>query len=69
MCERECVCQRERGRVCVRERERVSVSVCDLLQENMDIYSTKEPQVAFHNRIKFCLDLYNTSIKVSVPFQ
>jgi 26S proteasome regulatory subunit N3 len=32
-------------------------------KENTDIYSTKEPQEAFHQRIQFCLDLYNTSIR------
>ena len=37
-----------------------------VLQENTDIYSTKEPQEAFHQRIQFCLDLYNTSIRVPV---
>ncbi len=33
-------------------------------QENIDIYATKEPQEAFHQRILFCLDLYNQSVKV-----
>lgn len=37
---------------------------CDcLLQENTDIYSTSEPQGAFHQRISFCLDIYNQSVK------
>ena len=46
------------------------VHVCDSLslQENTDIYSTKEPQEAFHQRIQFCLDLYNTSIRVHTTF-
>lgn len=29
----------------------------------VDIYSTDEPQYAFHQRISFCLDLYNESVK------
>ncbi|KAJ3045396.1 26S proteasome non-ATPase regulatory subunit [Rhizophlyctis rosea] len=32
-------------------------------KENADIYSTNEPQNAFHNRISFCLDLHNESVK------
>ncbi|KAK9765901.1 26S proteasome non-ATPase regulatory subunit [Basidiobolus ranarum] len=32
-------------------------------KENVDIYSTNEPQNAFHQRISFCLDLHNDSIK------
>ena len=35
-----------------------------LLQENVDIYSTNEPQGAFHQRVSFCLDLYNQSVRV-----
>eukprot|EP00842_Homolaphlyctis_polyrhiza_P005573 jgi/Hompol1/6016/HPOL_000886-RA len=31
--------------------------------ENVDIYSTQEPQHAFHQRISFCLDLHNESVK------
>lgn len=27
------------------------------------IYSTREPQLAFHQRISFCLDLHNQSVK------
>ena len=34
------------------------------LQENIDIYATKEPQEAFHQRVLFCLDLYTQSVKV-----
>lgn len=32
-------------------------------KENIDIYSTNEPQNAFHQRISFCLDIYNQSVK------
>jgi len=32
-------------------------------KENTDIYCTREPQLAFHQRIQFCLDLHNHSIK------
>ncbi|CAG8452911.1 4389_t:CDS:10 [Paraglomus occultum] len=32
-------------------------------KENVDIYSTNEPQVAFHQRISFCLNLHNESVK------
>ncbi|XP_022788530.1 26S proteasome non-ATPase regulatory subunit 3-like [Stylophora pistillata] len=32
-------------------------------KENVDIYSTNEPQGAFHQRVSFCLDLYNQSVK------
>ena len=28
-----------------------------------DIYSTGEPQAAFHARIAFCLDLHNEAVK------
>lgn len=33
-----------------------------ILQVN-DIYSTGEPQSAFHARIAFCLDLHNEAVK------
>lgn len=33
-------------------------------KENMDIYCTREPQAAFHQRICFCLDIHNQSVKV-----
>lgn len=33
-------------------------------KETMDIYSTREPQLAFHQRISFCLDIHNMSVKV-----
>jgi 26S proteasome regulatory subunit N3 len=29
----------------------------------MDVYSTEEPQRAFHRRIAFCLDVHNEAIK------
>merc|ERR1712226_1361179 len=32
-------------------------------KENMDIYSTREPSTAFHQRISFCLDIHNQSVK------
>lgn len=32
-------------------------------KENTDIYCTREPQLAFHERIEFCLDLHNSSVK------
>ncbi|KAJ3204948.1 26S proteasome non-ATPase regulatory subunit [Entophlyctis luteolus] len=32
-------------------------------KENPDIYSTSEPQNAFHNRITFCLNIHNDSVK------
>lgn len=32
-------------------------------KENTDIYSTKEPMTAFHQRICFCLDIHNQSVK------
>merc|ERR1712110_1136865 len=28
-----------------------------------DVYSTREPQIAFNQRIEFCLDLHNHSVK------
>lgn len=33
----------------------------------IDIYSTREPQLAFHQRISFCLDIHNMSVKVRGP--
>ncbi|CAG8458594.1 116_t:CDS:10 [Ambispora gerdemannii] len=32
-------------------------------KEIVDIYSTNEPQIAFHQRISFCLNLHNESVK------
>ncbi|KAI8837832.1 proteasome regulatory subunit C-terminal-domain-containing protein [Chytridium lagenaria] len=38
-------------------------------KENVDIYSTTEPQGAFHQRISFCLNLHNESVKaMRFPF-
>lgn len=34
-------------------------------KETMDIYGTREPQLAFHQRISFCLDIHNMSVKVA----
>lgn len=33
-------------------------------KETIDIYGTREPQLAFHQRISFCLDIHNMSVKV-----
>ncbi|KAK7208478.1 proteasome regulatory particle subunit [Myxozyma melibiosi] len=32
-------------------------------KEILDIYSTQEPNIAFHERIKFCIALHNESVK------
>ncbi|XP_043910970.1 26S proteasome non-ATPase regulatory subunit 3 [Protopterus annectens] len=32
-------------------------------KETIDIYATREPQLAFHQRIAFCLDIHNMSVK------
>jgi len=32
-------------------------------KESTDVYSTREPQLAFHQRISFCLNLHNQSVK------
>jgi len=32
-------------------------------KETLDIYSTREPMAAFHQRISFCLDIHNQSVK------
>lgn len=32
-------------------------------KENPDVYSTTEPLTAFHQRISFCLDIHNSSVK------
>lgn len=37
-------------------------------KEMIDIYSTREPQLAFHQRISFCLDIHNMSVKVRRPW-
>lgn len=31
-------------------------------RDTTDVYSTREPQKAFHNRIAFCLDIYRNSV-------
>merc|ERR1712181_20870 len=31
--------------------------------DTSDVYSTREPQIAFNQRIEFCLDLHNHSVK------
>lgn len=36
---------------------------CLQSKENVDVYSTTEPQQAFHQRISFSLDIYNQSVK------
>ena len=33
-------------------------------KDTVDVYATKEPQLAFHQRIEFCLNLHNDSVKV-----
>jgi len=32
-------------------------------RENVDVYSTNEPQAAFHKRIRFCMDIHNEAVK------
>ncbi|KAI1290220.1 26S proteasome non-ATPase regulatory subunit 3 [Halotydeus destructor] len=32
-------------------------------KETVDVYATAEPQAAFHQRISFCLDIHNQSVK------
>jgi len=32
-------------------------------KDSTDIYSTREPMAAFHQRISFCLDIHNNSVK------
>jgi len=32
-------------------------------KENIDIYSTQEPERAFHKRIQFCIDTHNKAVK------
>lgn len=36
---------------------------CMRSKESTDVYSTREPQLAFHERISFCLNLHNQSVK------
>ena len=33
-------------------------------KENTDVYSTMEPLQAYHQRIQFCLNMHNESVKV-----
>lgn len=49
----------------VTERDKMWIHLFPL-QENVDIYSTNEPQGAFHQRVSFCLDLYNQSVRVCI---
>ena len=35
-------------------------------RENVDVYSTNEPQAAFNSRISFCLNIHNESVKVDM---
>jgi 26S proteasome regulatory subunit N3 len=37
--------------------------LCPFPPQVSDIYSTGEPQSAFHARIAFCLDLHNEAVK------
>jgi len=32
-------------------------------KENIDVYSTQEPQEAFHKRVSFCLNIHNEAVK------
>ena len=32
-------------------------------KETVDVYCTKEPQSVFHQRISFCLNVHNQSVK------
>jgi len=36
-------------------------------RETSDVYKTREPMAAFHQRITFCLDIHNNSVKVMCP--
>ena len=36
---------------------------CLQSKEMLDVYTTAEPQAAFHQRIAFCLDIHNQSVK------
>eukprot|EP00040_Diaphanoeca_grandis_P028904 m.168185 g.168185 ORF g.168185 m.168185 type:complete len:495 (-) comp31500_c0_seq1:298-1782(-) len=36
---------------------------CVQSNETLDVYNSTAPQMAFHTRIKFCMDTYNESIK------
>ena len=39
------------------------VNGCVRSKELLDVYSTNEPQQVFHQRIEFCLNIYNDSVK------
>ena len=32
-------------------------------KETVDVYCTREPQSVYHQRISFCLDIHNQSVK------
>ena len=32
-------------------------------KDTSDVYATREPQIAFNQRIEFCLDLHNHSVR------
>lgn len=34
------------------------------LKETINVYTTNDPQTAFHRRITFCLDVHNEAVKV-----
>ncbi|XVE94513.1 hypothetical protein REPUB_Repub02eG0015100 [Reevesia pubescens] len=36
---------------------------CMVSKETGDIYSTNEPQIAFHSRIAFCLNMHNEAVR------
>jgi 26S proteasome regulatory subunit N3 len=38
------------------------VEKCMMSKDVVDVYSTQEPQAAFHSRISFCLDTYNEAV-------
>lgn len=37
-------------------------------KENTDVYASAEPQQAFHQRIQYCLNMHNESVKVGPKF-
>ena len=37
--------------------------ISDSFADVVDLYSTEEPQKAFHKRIAFCLDVHNEAVK------
>ena len=36
-------------------------------RDTSDVYGTREPQIAFNQRIEFCLDLHNHSVTTAPP--